>query len=125
MSAEIVSVADGILTVRFAGKLNESEVYRPAFGVFNRCNKVRLLILAENFQGSERAGAWGDLSFQVKHDRQIERMAIVCDEMWESLALLFASKGFRKFPIEYFPSPVIDRARTWLAEQECSGSNKA
>ncbi len=117
MSAQIVSLVDGTLTVRFSGKLAHAELtalQKDAAGIFDRHTKLRLLVIAEGFRGWEREGAWGDLSFQIKYDRKIERMAIVCDERWENLALLFTSKGFRRFPIQYFPPAQMDDARAWL-----------
>ena len=117
MSAEIVKVAGEIVTVRFTGKLTQpdlTELHKQIANIIERQNKVRLLVIAEQFRGWEREGPWGDLSFQVKYDRYIERMAIVCDEKWESLALLFMRKGFRRFPIEYFPLERIESARAWL-----------
>jgi hypothetical protein len=121
MSAEILSVSEDMLTVRFTGKLSQpemTELHKQTAAIIERQNKVRILVIAEQFQGWEREGAWGDISFQVKYDRHIERMAIVCDERWENLALLFASKGFRRFPIEYFPLAKIDEARAWLLSKK-------
>jgi hypothetical protein len=43
-------------------------------------------------------------------------MAIVGDKKWEDLVLIFASKGLRRFPIEYFEPAESPRARAWLAE---------
>lgn len=118
MSAEIVDVANGTVTVRFSGKLREPEltaVHKGVAAILENSRSVRILAIADGFQGWERDGAWGDISFQVKYDRQIECMAIVCEERWENLALLFASRGFRRFPIEYFPLSDLERARAWLA----------
>ena len=118
MSAEIVNVADGTVTVRFSGRLTEPELtalHQNVGAILDKSRSVRILAIAEGFQGWERDGAWGDISFQVKYDRQIECKAIVCEERWENLALLFASRGFRRFPIEYFPLADLERARAWLA----------
>ena len=117
MSAKITSVADGVMTVSLSGKLTQpelAELQRRAAWVFAELGKVRILVIAENFNGWEKEGAWGDMSFQMKYDRHIERMAIVCAEKWETLALLFAAKGIRRFPIEYFPLSAVDAARAWL-----------
>ena len=42
-------------------------------------------------------------------------MAIVGDEQWKDLALMFTAKGFRPFPIEYFAPGGLAKAHTWLA----------
>ncbi len=119
MSAEITEYSDGILSARISGKLTHAELValqRAASDLIKQEGKVRLLVMAENFQGWERGGDWGDLSFQSEHDEHIEKLAIVGDRKWEDLALVFASKGFRKFPIEYYESGELAKARAWLAE---------
>lgn len=119
MSAEITEYTDGILSARISGKLTHAELValqHAASDLIKLRGKVRLLVIAESFQGWERGGDWGDLSFQAEHDAHIERMAIVGDRKWQDLALLFASKGLRKFPIEYYESGELAKARAWLAE---------
>jgi len=57
---------------------------------------------------------WNDLTFYVRHGDAITRIAIVGDEKWRSLALMFASADLRKAAVEFFPEPDLVRARTWL-----------
>jgi hypothetical protein len=119
MSVEISDNSGGILTARVSGKLTQPELaaLQDAAGdILNRQGKARLLILTENFEGWERGGEWGNVSFSVQHDEQIEKMAIVGEKKWEDLALLFTAKGLRRFPIEYFQPTDLARARAWLAE---------
>lgn len=118
MSAEIQDATGGILTVRITGKLSQPElraVQKSAAEILQRQGRMRILVLAEGFQGWERGGDWGDLSFQVGSDPFIERMAIVGEKKWEDLAVLFAAKGLRQFPVEYFPPAELAQARAWLA----------
>lgn len=117
MSAEIIEYSDGILSARISGKLTYAELValqHAASEHIKREGKARLLVIAENFQGWERGGDWGDLSFQLEHDAYIERMAIVGDRKWRDLTLIFAAKGFRKFPIEYYESHELAKAQAWL-----------
>ncbi len=119
MSAEIIEYTEGILSARISGKLTHAELValqQAASDLIKLEGKVRLLVMVENFQGWERGGDWGDLSFQSEHDAHIEKMAIVGDRKWQDLALLFASKGLRKFPIEYYEPGELAKARAWLAE---------
>ena len=119
MSAEFTNYTDGILSARISGKLTHAELValqHAASDLIKLEGKVRLLVMVEDFQGWERGGDWGDLSFQSEHDAHIEKMAIVGDRKWQDLALLFASKGLRKFPIEYYESGELAKARAWLAE---------
>jgi len=110
--------ADGIITVKVAGKLTQPEMaraQREAIGIIKRQGKIRVLVVTENFQGWDGSGNWEDVSFQMEHDSQIERMAIVGEKRWENLALMFAGKGFREFPVEYFQPDSLALARAWLA----------
>ena len=118
MGAEVVDVSGGLLTVKITGRLTQAElaaVQVSAGEIIRKQGKVRILVLADNFLGWERAGDWSDLSFQAEHDGDIERMAIVGDKKWEDLALIFTAKGLRQFPIEYFETGKLAGARAWLA----------
>lgn len=123
MSAEIVDASRGVLTIRIAGELTQAElaaVQRQAGETLRRDGKMGILILTENFRGWGPGGdAWGDLSFQEQHDPLIDKLAIVGDQKWEDLALIFVAKGLRRFPVEYFSPAELTRARAWLiADQD-------
>lgn len=117
MSAEFTDYIDGILSARISGKLTYAELValqHAASDIIKLEGKARILVIADNFQGWEREGDWGDLSFQSEHDAQIDKLAIIGDREWQNLALLFASKGIRKFPIEYYEPDELAKARAWL-----------
>ena len=119
VSVEIIEHSGSTLTARISGKLTQPELaaLQDAAGdILKEHGKTRLLILTDDFDGWERGGDWGNLSFSVEHDKHIEKMAIVGEKKWEDLALLFTSKGLRRFPIEYFQPADIVKARAWLAE---------
>ena len=119
MSVEIIDHSGDTLTARISGKLTQPELaaLQDAAGdILEKQGRTRLLILTDDFEGWERGGDWGDLSFSIEHDKHIEKMAIVGDKKWEDLALLFTSKGLRPFPIEYFVPADLAKARAWLAE---------
>ena len=117
MSAEIIDNTGGIVTARITGKLTHPELValqESVTGIIRQQGKVRVLIVAEDFQGWEKGGDWGDLSGQMENDAHTEKMAIVGEKKWEDLALVFAAKGLRKFPIEYFQPADLAKARAWL-----------
>ena len=119
MSIEIVNASKGVLTFKVTGQLNQAEfaaAQKRAGEIIRQQGKVRLLVLIENFVGMEKAGDWGDVSFQADYDAFIEKLAIVGDRKWEDVALLFTGKGVRRVPIEYFPPADLAKARTWLAD---------
>ncbi len=119
MSAEIIDTTEGIITIRVSGKLTHPDlvaVQQRAAELLKQQHKMRILVLAEEFEGWEQQGDWGDLGFQVENDQFIERMALVGKKKWTDLAMLFTAKGFRKFPIEFFPPEAAAQARAWLTK---------
>lgn len=117
MGAEIVSFSDNLLTMKISGKLSESQlrdVQTRSALLIRQHGAVRILVLAEDFQGWESKGDWGDLWFQVENDQYIARLAMVGEKKWEELSLVFTAKGMRPFPIEYFAPNEEAQARAWL-----------
>jgi hypothetical protein len=55
------------------------------------------------------------LNFYLKHGDAITRIAIVGDERWRSLSLMFASADLRRAPVEFFSPDKLADARAWLA----------
>lgn len=118
MPFEVIESSRGLVIVRIKGELKKSEldqIQTLAIEVIKQWGKIRVLIILEDFQGWERGENWGDITFAVEHDNDIEKIALVGDESWKELALVFLGKPLRKFPIEYFTSEQIDRARAWIA----------
>jgi hypothetical protein len=119
MSAEILSNSGGILTARISGRLTQPELaalQSSAQDSIRELGQVSFLIIAEDFQGWRVDDDWSDVSF-MENDPYIRKMAIVGEQQWQDLALIFAAKPIRKFPIEYFQPADLERARAWLAEE--------
>ncbi len=117
MVADISAFESGVLTVKLSGQLTESvlaDIQDAAAEIIQEHGRVRVLVSAEAFTGWGRDGSWDDFSFQEKYDPYIEKMAIVGDPRWKDLALVFSNQGLRRFPIEYFLSSDLLRARAWL-----------
>ena len=118
MSAQVVDVTDRVLTWRVTGQLTHPEfaaAQKQAADLIQQQGKARFLVLIEDFTGTEKAGDWGDVSFQAHNDPFIEKIAIVGDKKWEDLTLLFAGKGVRKVPIEFFETADLEKAKAWIA----------
>lgn len=88
------------------------QITKEAIG---REGKVRALIILEAFEGWERRGDWGDVSFMTEQGQHIEKMAIVGDEKWRHDAFAFTAKGFRATAIEFFTPSRPSEARSWLS----------
>jgi hypothetical protein len=117
--SESVEYQDKIVTVRLDGTLTQAalkRVQRAVGDIILTHGKVRILVIAERFEGWEQRATWDDFSFQEEFDPEVEAMAIVGNRRWEELTLMFAAKGLRRFPIEYFGTGELEEARSWLEQ---------
>lgn len=117
MSMETRIEGQRLLVVRIHGALRVSDIeesQRAAAKLIREVGKVTLLVLLDDFQGWERGEGWGDVSFLIEHDDDIEKMAIVGEEKWREKVLVFAGVGIRRSPVRYFNDSAS--ARAWLAD---------
>jgi hypothetical protein len=96
------------LTFAFFGSASLSELL-----MLHRANQA-IRAFGENFEGWEEKGDWADLSFMMKYDPEIERIAIVGEKKWEDLVIAFTGKGMRSGQVEYFLPDQINLARAWI-----------
>ncbi len=118
MAIEIITVSRGIFTVRVSGKLKKSEldhVQKAAMDVMDAGGNVRFLVIAEAFDGWDKAGNWGDVTFQLRYDHKIERIAIVGEKRWEDQISAFVASGLRPVDIQYFLPAQLAQAKAWVA----------
>jgi hypothetical protein len=108
--------AGRVLEVRVTGKLTK-EAYQkfvPAVDAqIKEYGKLRILFLMQDFHGWTAGAMWEDLKFDLKHWKDIERLAIVGDKKWENGMAAFC-KPFTKATIRYFDAAQIEEARQWL-----------
>src|SRR5436309_9130511 len=91
-------IEDQHLLVRIHGLLRLRELEESqgaAAKMIREAGKVTLLILLDDFQGWEPGGDWGDMSFLIEHDNDIEKMAIVGQERWREQVLVFAGSDLQ------------------------------
>jgi hypothetical protein len=118
MPVEIIDSTGKLLQLKIRGMLNKAEhdrVIQIAKEAIERVGKVHALIILEAFEGWDRRGDWGDVSFLMEQGRHIEKMAIVGEEKWRNDAFAFTAKGFRATVIEFFVASRLEQARTWLS----------
>jgi len=117
MPCEIVEKEKGLITLKISGKLKRAELAQAekvAIEVMGSTNKIKLLVLTENFQGWDNKDNWEDVSFQSEYDSQIEKIAIVGEKRWQELAEVFTGKGLRAVDIRYFSPAEASVARIWI-----------
>lgn len=118
MPFEVISSSGNLISIRITGELKKAESDRMqtvAAEVIKREGKIKILVFLQNFLGWEKGADWEDTSFQVKHDSDIEKIAIVGDEKWRNLVLAFTGKPFRSVETEYFTPSQLEQARAWIA----------
>lgn len=112
------SVKDGnIALIRVTGKLEKTEFDEAQQGITSLIrarNKIKILIITQNFEGWEKSEEWQDTTSVGPNDPFIEKIAIVGDPKWKDLILLFSLKGMRSVPIEFFNADSEIKAQDWL-----------
>ncbi len=107
-----------VIEVRVTGKLTKEayERFEPvvAFQI-ERFGKLRILLALHDFHGWTAGALWDDTRFELKHCRDIDRLAVVGEAKWEQGMAVFC-KPFTSAAIRYFDQARIDEARRWVAD---------
>ena len=113
-----IAAMDNVLEVHVTGKLTK-EMYQELVPVVDRqieeYGKLRILLIMEDFHGWTAGALWEDTKFDLKHWKDIERLAIVGDSKWEKGMATFC-KPFTAATIKYFDHSELEAARDWLDE---------
>lgn len=96
---------------------DQKEIEKHGGGDNNPDQKVKILVLAEEFSGWGKEGDWGDLTFMYGHDAQIEKIAVVAEDKWEDDILMFLGAGRRQAAVEFFSTGETQAARDWLQSE--------
>ncbi len=80
----------------------------------DRRSKIRILLLADGFEGWAKGGDWGDIRFMLEYDPYMEKIAVVADEKWRDSFLMYLAAGHRQAAVEFFPLGQEKKAREWL-----------
>jgi hypothetical protein len=118
MPITAIDATGPIISANISGDLGKPEVTQiqaQALDAIQRHGKISALFILENFKGWKRAGDWGDISFLIEHDKDIDKIAVVGDEKWRDLVCAFLAKGFRQAAVEYFLPADLAKARAWLS----------
>jgi SpoIIAA-like len=74
-----------------------------------------VLFEMNDFHGWTAGALWDDIKFDVKHFRDIERVAIVGDARWQAGMAVFC-RPFTTASVRYFDRAQLEQARQWIAE---------
>jgi hypothetical protein len=81
--------------------------------IINEHGKLRFLMDMTEYEGFTFKAAMDDLMFDLKHDKDIERCAVIGKKTWEEW-MIKISQLFMKGEIKYFDVHEIDQAWKWL-----------
>ncbi|MCB9917379.1 MAG: STAS/SEC14 domain-containing protein [Planctomycetes bacterium] len=112
------SVDTNLIEVDITGKLEKADYDRfvpLAEASIEKHGKIRVLFIMRDFRGWTAGAMWEDIKFDVKHFKDIERLAMVGDKKWEKGMAMFC-KPFTTATIRYFDLGDIDAAREWIGE---------
>jgi hypothetical protein len=114
---EIVT-SGNTLEVSVTGKLTKEAYEKLVPAVDQQIKdqgKLRILFVMHEFHGWTAGALWEDTKFDLKHWRDIERLAIVGETKWQHGMAVFC-KPFTTAKIKYFDHSQLDEARAWLTE---------
>lgn len=106
-----------VFEIEASGSLSRAdyEVFVPVLEARMKQGPVRLLFSMRDFTGWNVGALWEDIKFDIKHFRDIKRLAMVGDKKWEK-GMAWFCKPFTTASIAYFDRSEIENARTWLRE---------
>jgi hypothetical protein len=105
-----------ILVIKLTGKLakEDYEQFAPEVDrLIEQHGKLRMLVQMHDFHGWTAGALWQDIKFDLKHFRQIERLALVGEKTWEHGMAIFC-KPFTSATIRYFDLAEAEQAETWI-----------
>lgn len=119
MPAYVRHEHDNVYRLEVRGVLSKAEMEeceRDLQQQFEHQPAVRLLVMLDRFEGWEPNAGWNDLRFYANHGDAIERIAIVGEQRWHDLAMMFASADLRRAPVAFFDNRAAAEARAWLSQ---------
>ncbi len=106
-----------VMAISISGKLTRED-YENFESEFERVlatqDRVRLLILLDDFEGWTAGALWDDIKFDAKHFNDVDRIAIVGESKWEQ-AITFFYKPFTRAKVQYFDRADEQTARAWIS----------
>lgn len=120
MSLEVRETDGGnVLEVHVSGKLTTEDYERFSPEVermIGQHGKIRVLLDMHDFHGWSAGALWQDSKFNIKHFKDIERLAMVGEKAWEKGMSTFC-KPFTTATVRYFERSQEEEARRWVKEQ--------
>lgn len=113
-----IEVKNNIIYTTAKGKLTKEDyqLLVPALRkLLTEHQKISWYFEMSDFKGWEPAALWEDISFDLKHRNDFEKVAMVGDKKWEQWLSLIM-KPFTQASIKYFTIADKEMGLTWINE---------
>ena len=120
MSVIFTKESETLFTIQIKGAFTFNDLKdaeKEAREEIDRSQKVKLLVLAEQFSGWGKEGDWGDLTFMHEYDPYIEKIAVVAEANWKDQMLMYLGAGRRQGEVKFFLYDEEEDARDWLQDE--------
>ena len=112
------------LTITAGGKLEVSDYQRLAplvEDLITQHGKLDVLLILHEFKGWTAGALWEDVKFDVKHFRDIGKLAVVGEREWEKGMAAFC-RPFTTAEIKFFERENLAEAMDWIGVRELASS---
>ncbi len=120
MNIELKTDENGrILNVTLSGKLTRQDYQQFLPEVerqIGQHGKLRMLVDMHDFHGWTVGALWEDIKFDMRHYKDIERIAFVGETKWQKGMAAFC-KPFTNATLRYFDHNQAAEARAWLSSE--------
>ncbi|MCH7602234.1 MAG: STAS/SEC14 domain-containing protein [Planctomycetes bacterium] len=116
MPLEFQEIKGNIVSVKASGKLTKEDYdqFVPRMEqLIEQWGRLRMLFQMDNCQGWDAHSSWDEFKFQLKHRKDLKRVAVVGDARWEKWASM-VSRIFTGADVRYFDQDQAEEASTWI-----------
>ena len=112
---------NGVCEVTVRGLIDESqfrELQDAGAQLIDEHGAIKVLFDMRNLKGWRTPPTGDNLEFLIKYDALIKKVAAVGEAEHKDAAMMFFGAGYRKAEVRYFESAEIDKARTWVTQED-------
>jgi len=117
MPLQFEEMAEGsVLEAHVSGRLTDEDYRQFAPEVekiVNKHGKIRMLTDMHDFHGWNTSGLWEEFKLDVRHAKNLERLAIVGEKKWQEW-MSRVCQPFTDAEIRYFDRSDMAQAQTWI-----------
>lgn len=108
-----------VIAIMVTGKLEKADYESLIPEIeekISRYGKVNLYWEMADFEGWQPSGLWQDLTFDIKHANDFNKIALVGDKKWEK-QLIKLIKPFTSAAVSYFDISQCKQAQEWVKDK--------